>query len=68
MSWSATGFEEEAKWAMAVKLFEMKRILSGIAAQLFGIDRVSFLLSLHRYDVPMIDLDEADLLSESANT
>lgn len=27
-------FEQEAKWAMAVKLFEMKRISSGIAAQL----------------------------------
>ncbi|MEO1404421.1 MAG: UPF0175 family protein [Cyanobacteria bacterium J06635_1] len=60
-------FEQEAKWAMAVKLFEMKRISSGIAAQLLGIDRVSFLLSLQRYDIPMIDLDEAELLSDLAN-
>jgi predicted HTH domain antitoxin len=27
-------FEPEAKWAIAVKLFEMKRISSGVAAQL----------------------------------
>lgn len=60
-------FEQEAKWAMVVKLFEMKRISSGIAAQILNIDRVSFLLSLYRYNVPIIDLDEADLLSDLAN-
>jgi predicted HTH domain antitoxin len=57
-------FEHEAKWAMAAKLFEMKRISSGIAAQLVGIDRVSFLLNLHRYGVAMIDLEEEELLSD----
>ncbi|MHC5731535.1 MAG: UPF0175 family protein, partial [Nostoc sp.] len=30
-------FEQEAKMAMAVKLFEMKRISSGLSAQLAGI-------------------------------
>lgn len=39
-------FEQEAKMAMAVKLFEMKRLASGLAAKLAGIDRVSFLLKL----------------------
>lgn len=29
-------FEREATWAMAVKLFEMKRISSGMAANLLG--------------------------------
>jgi len=52
---------------MAVKLFEMKRLSSGMAAALVGIDRVSFLLSLHRYGVPMIDLTEAELLSDLEN-
>lgn len=60
-------FEQEAKWAMAVKLFEMKRISSGTAAQLIGTDRVTFLLSLQRYNVPMIDVDESELLSDLAN-
>jgi hypothetical protein len=32
------GFEQEAKLAMAVKLFEMKKLPSAIAAQLIGID------------------------------
>jgi predicted HTH domain antitoxin len=60
-------FEQEARMAMAVKLFEMKRLSSGIAAKLAGTDRVSFLLSLHRYGVAMIDLDEDELLSDVKN-
>jgi len=57
-------FEQEARMAMAVKLFEMKRLPSGIAAGLAGVDRVTFLLNLHRYGVDMIDLDEDELLSD----
>jgi len=60
-------FEEDAKWAIAVKLFEMKRISSGVAAQLVGTDRISFLLNLHRYDASMIDLEEEELLSDIEN-
>jgi tetratricopeptide (TPR) repeat protein len=60
-------FEQEAKWAMAVKLFEMKRISSGKAAQLVGTDRVTFLLNLHRYGTAMIDLEEEELLSDLEN-
>ena len=58
-------FEQEAKMAMAVKLFEMKRLSSGMAAKLVGMDRVTFLLSLHRYGaLAMIDLDEDELQSD----
>lgn len=60
-------FEQEAKMAMAVKLFEMKRLSSGLAAQLAGMDRVSFLLELHHYGVAMIDLDEAELEADLRN-
>jgi predicted HTH domain antitoxin len=60
-------FEHEARMAMAVKLFERKRISSGIAARLVGLDRASFLLELHRYGVPMIDLDESELLSDESD-
>lgn len=60
-------FEREAKMAMAVKLFEMKRISSGIAASLVGMDRVSFLLQLQQYGVNVIDLDHDELLSDIAN-
>lgn len=60
-------FEAEAKMAMAIKLFEMKRVSSGIAAQLAGMPRAHFLLALHRYGVPMIDLGEEELQSDIAN-
>ena len=43
--------------AMAVKLFEMRRLSSGMAALLVGMDRVLFLLRLSDFGVPMIDLD-----------
>lgn len=62
-----TQFEADAKMAMAVKLFEMKKLSSGMAAQLAGIDRVFFLLNLHRYGVKMIDLDNNELESDLRN-
>ncbi|MBD2028384.1 UPF0175 family protein [Phormidium sp. FACHB-322] len=60
-------FEQEARWAMAVKLFELQRLSSGMAAALLGVDRVTFLLKLGDYGVPMIDISEEELLSDIAN-
>lgn len=60
-------FEEEAKMAMAVKLFEMRRLSSGMAAELAGVSRVAFLLQLHRYGVPVIALGEEELKSDLEN-
>ncbi len=60
-------FAAEARMAMAVKLFEMKRISSGVAAQLAGTDRVRFLLDLHRFGVAMIDLGADELSSDFEN-
>lgn len=57
-------FAQEAKMAMAAKLFEMKRLSSGMAATLVGISRAEFLHTLHRYGVAVIDLDDADLKSD----
>ncbi len=60
-------FEREAKMAMAVKLFELGKLSSGMAANLAGMARVAFLLSLHRYGVAMIDLDAVELESDLKN-
>ncbi|MGB4115179.1 MAG: UPF0175 family protein [Polaromonas sp.] len=60
-------FAVEAKMAMAVKLYELKRLSSGMAASLVGMERVDFLLELHRYGVAVIDMDEAELASDVAN-
>lgn len=64
---SVAQFEEEARMAMAVKLFEMKRISSGIAAEMAGIDRVSFLLQLSRFGVAAIDIDAEEFASDIEN-
>ena len=53
---SAEQFEHEAKMAMAAKLYELKRISSGTAALLVGMERVAFLLNLQHYGVNVIDL------------
>ena len=60
-------FAAEAKLAMAAKLFEMKRLSSGMAANLIGMDRVTFLAQLQRFGVPMIDLDDDELASDIQN-
>jgi predicted HTH domain antitoxin len=60
-------FIKEAKLAMAIKLFEMKRFSSGMAATLIGMRRVEFLAELHRYGVPMIDLDQNELAQDFSN-
>ncbi|NEO58829.1 MAG: UPF0175 family protein [Okeania sp. SIO3B5] len=67
ISQTPEAFEREAKWAMAVKLYEMKRISSGMAANLLGVERVTFLLKLNDYGVAMIDLTESEILSDLAN-
>ena len=64
---STESFEREAKLAMAIKLFELKRISSGIAAQIAGMDRVSFLMELHKYGVSMINIDVEELSSDVNN-
>lgn len=57
-------FTREAKFLLAAKLFELGRLSSGKAAQLCDMDRVTFLLSLHRVGVPVIDLDEREIEEE----
>ena len=60
-------FAQEAKLAMAIKLFELKRISSGTAAQIVGMDRASFLLKLRDFNVPMIDITVDELAQDIAN-
>ena len=60
-------FEAEARMAMAVKLFELKRLSSGLAARMAGDSRVEFLMNLHRYGVPVIAHDETELASDVAH-
>ena len=60
-------FAQEAKLAMAAKLFEMKRLSSGMAANLIGMERVTFLAQLRRFGVPVLDLDAEELAQDILN-
>ncbi len=60
-------FETHAKIAMFAKLYELKRVSSGMAASILGMERVEFLLLLHQYQVPMIDIPEDELASDVTN-
>ena len=57
-------FEQEAKIALAVKLYEMGRLTSGQAAALVGMPRVAFLLSCPRYGAATVQWDKEELEDE----
>lgn len=59
-------FAQEMRMLSAVKLFELGRLSSGRAAELAGITRVEFLLSLERYRVFPLAAELTDLEAEYA--
>lgn len=54
-------FARELRLLAAVKLFELGRLSSGRAADLAGIPRVEFLLTLERYKVFPFEAELRDL-------
>ena len=60
-------FEQEARFALAVKLYEMGRLTSGQAARLAGVSRVTFLLDCRRYGAASVEWDQAEIDAEFAD-
>jgi len=60
-------FIAEMKLLAAIKLFELGRLSSGRAAQLAGISRVAFLMSLGQYQVSPFSLTELELQQDIVN-
>jgi predicted HTH domain antitoxin len=60
-------FSDEARFLLALKLFEQGRISSGKAGRLSGVTRVEFLLAASRAGVPVVDLSQDDLADEFAD-
>ncbi len=54
----------EAKFMLALKLFEVGRLSSGKAGKLCGMGRVEFLLAAGRAGVPVVALDDNELDAE----
>jgi predicted HTH domain antitoxin len=59
-------FARELRTLAAVKLYELGRLSSGRAAELAGMTRVEFLLSLDRYKVFPLGAELHDLESHRA--
>jgi predicted HTH domain antitoxin len=56
--------EGEVRLASALKLFELGRISSGLAARLAGMARVEFLLLCGQYGVSVFQQTEKELASD----
>ena len=57
-------FADEARFLLALKLFEQGRISSGKAGRLCDMGRVEFLMAASRSGVPVVDLSGDDLVQE----
>ena len=57
-------FEQEARFALAAKLYEMGRLTSGQASRIAGVSRVTFLLDCRRYGVDSVEWDQAEIDAE----
>lgn len=57
-------FTREARVLLAAKLYELGRVSAGIAAQIAGLDRLSFLESLSQYQVPVINIRDEEVAYE----
>lgn len=65
---SGKDFESEIKRSSMVKLYELGRVSSGVAARVLGISRVDFLELLARYNVSVLDsFDTNELNQDIAN-
>ncbi len=60
-------FVQDAKYFVALKLFELGRVSSGRAAEICGIPRLEFLLRAGRAGVPVADLDADEMDREFAD-
>ena len=63
---SSEELAREAKFMLALKLFEVGRLSSGKAGKLCGMGRVEFLLAAGRAGVPVVALDDDELSAEFA--
>lgn len=58
-------FEKEARYLLALKLYELGKISSGKAAKLAELSRVAFLMNLSRYKVSPFQMELEEILEEA---
>lgn len=65
---SGEDFKHEMKISSLIKLYELGRVSSGVAAKVLGLSRLDFLELLSKYNASAIDFhDINDLRSDIAN-
>lgn len=64
---SPAEFESEARLLLAVKLYELGKVSTGMAARVAGISRVSFLFALGRFGLSPIGVEPGELAEDMAN-
>ena len=57
-------FEQEARFLLVLKLFELCRIAAGKAAALSGLGKAEFLFKTSQLRIPVVDLDNDQLDAE----
>jgi len=60
-------FEEEARYLLALKLYELGKISSGKAAKIAGLSRVAFFMKLGRYKVSPFQMELEEILGEAGS-
>ena len=60
-------FEEEARLLLAVKLYELDQVSTGVAANLAGMSRVAFIFELARFGLSPMGQDAGELAQDFAN-
>jgi len=58
-------FEEEARYLLALKLYELGKISSGKAAKMAEISRVAFLLRMGMYKVSPFQMNLEEIIAEA---
>lgn len=58
-------FEREARFILALKLYELGKLSSGKAAELAGINRIQFLMKLAQYRVSPFQEDLNEILGDN---
>jgi predicted HTH domain antitoxin len=64
---SQEAFNQEARLLLAVKLYEIGRLTTGLAAQLAGIPRSEFFLVLGHYQLSPIPTQPEELAADLAH-
>lgn len=64
---SKEAFEQEMRLLLAVKLFELNRLSLGKAAELCGMNKLGFMGELGRIGIPVINLDDDQIMDEINN-